>query len=210
VIPDRPRLRGVFHQWSCFVAAAAGVALVLSVHGTRARVATAIFAASVVSMFGASALYHRVTWSPARRRWMRRLDHAMIYVLIAGTYTPFCLLALDGAWRVTVLSAAWIGATVAIAIKLLWVDAPKWLSVVFAITLGWMGVVALPQFVRPIGLAGALLLVAGGLFYTVGAFVYATRKPDPRPLVFGYHEIFHVLVVAAVACQYAAVAVLVL
>ena len=206
---EKPRFRGVVHQYAFFVALAVGVLLVFETSGTRARLAAAIFAASVASMFGASALYHRVTWSARWRPWLRRLDHAMIYLLIAGTYTPFALLVLSGAWRTTVLAGVWTGAALAMSLRFAWVDAPKWLSVFFAIALGWVGVAALPQLMK-VGAGGGLLIVAGGLLYTVGAAVYAIQRPDPAPATFGYHEIFHVLVAGAVVCQYCAIAFFVL
>ena len=206
---EKPRFRGVVHQYAFFVAVAVGVLLVFETSGTRARLAAAIFAASVASMFGASALYHRVTWSARWRPWLRRLDHAMIYLLIAGTYTPFALLVLSGAWRTTVLAGVWTGAALAMSLRFAWVDAPKWLSVFFAIALGWVGVAALPQLMK-VGAGGGLLIVAGGLLYTVGAAVYAIQRPDPAPATFGYHEVFHVLVAAAVVCQYCAIAFFVL
>jgi hemolysin III len=170
----------------------------------------AIFAGALATMFGISALYHRVTWKPTARRWMRRLDHAAIYLLIAGTYTPFALLALSGAWRWTILPVVWGGALAAIALKLVWIDGPKWLSVAIGIALGWAGIVALPELWVHAGPEGVALLLVGGILYTLGALVYAARRPDPVPAVFGYHELFHALVIAAAACQYAAVALFVL
>ena len=161
-------------------------------------------------MFGASALYHRITWSPSRRIWLRRLDHAGIYGLIAGTYTPFGLLVLDGAWRVVVLSVVWSGALLALALKLLWPSGPKWISAAVGVGLGWVGAAAFPELVHAAGLAPPLLALAGGICYTLGAAVYLLRRPNPQPSVFGYHEVFHALVVAAVALQYAAVALVVL
>jgi len=202
----KPRLRGLSHQYAFFLSLVAGAALVASASGEREIVSSAIFAGTLATMFGTSAVYHRVTWRPAMRRWMRRLDHAAIYLLIAGTYTPFGLLALSGAWQVAVLAVVWSGCTIAIVIKLLWVDAPRWLAVAFALALGWIGIVALPNLLAATG-AGAFALVAiGGLFYTAGALVYARQWPDPVPAVFGYHELFHALVIAAAACQFAAVA----
>lgn len=161
-------------------------------------------------MFGVSAVYHRVTWRPRPRAWMARLDHATIYLLIAGTYTPYALLALSGAWRVPVLVVVWGGAAAAIVLKFAWVTAPKALAAALAVALGWAGVVALPQLVDELGAAGTTLLLMGGALYTAGAVVYAVRRPDPRPAVFGYHELFHALVVVAAACQYAAIASFVL
>lgn len=205
----KPRLRGVLHQYAFFVAVAVGVLLVAEASGARARFAAGVFAFSVATMFGASALYHRPTWSPRWRPWLRRLDHAMIYLLIAGTYTPFALLVFTGAWRTTVLLVVWTGAAIAMLVRLAWVDAPKWISVVLAMGLGWVGVAALPQLMK-VGAGGAVLLIAGGLLYTVGAIVYAIQRPDPAPATFGYHEVFHVLVAGAVVCQYCAVAFFVL
>jgi hemolysin III len=208
-VSGKPRLRGVLHQWAFFFAAPLGLLLALAADGRRAVAAAAVFAASVVAMFGVSALYHRVTWSPGRRLLIRRLDHATIYVLIAGTYTPFGLLVLTGAWRIGVLSVVWSGAAVAVFLKLAWLEAPKWLSAVIAVALGWVGVVALPELLDKAGAAATLLALAGGVFYTLGAVVYARESPDPHPGVFGYHEVFHALVIAAVALQYAAVALVV-
>ena len=174
------------------------------------RAAAAVFAGCVALTFGVSALYHRITWTPPARRVMRRLDHAGIYLLIAGTYTPFGLLVLSGAWRTTVLAIVWGGAALAIVQHLVWVDAPKWLAAVVAIALGWVGVAAFPQLVAHSGSVGAALLAIGGVLYTLGAVVYARKRPDPRPLVFGYHEVFHALTILAVGSQYAAIAFYVL
>jgi hemolysin III len=206
VARTRPRLRGVLHQVAFFVALVVGALLVISADGARASTAAAIFAASVAGMLGASALYHRVTWSVRMRPWMRRLDHAGIYLLIAGTYTPVGLLTLRGTMRDVVLAVVWSGAAAAILLKFAWVDAPKWLSAVLGIALGWVGVAAMPQVARYAGPAAVTLLAVGGVAYTAGAIVYARRKPDPVPAVFGYHELFHALTLVAVACQYVAIA----
>jgi hemolysin III len=160
----------------------------------------------VAVMLGASALYHRVTWSPRVRPWMRRVDHAGIYVLIAGTYTPVGLLSLHGAMQTLVLAIVWSGAAVATLTKFCWVAAPKWLSAVVGIALGWVGVAALPQLAEANGVAPVVLLGVGGLAYTAGGIVYALRRPDPVPTVFGYHELFHALTLVALACQYVAIA----
>jgi hemolysin III len=157
-------------------------------------------------MLGTSTLYHRVTWSPRARLWMRRADHAGIYLLIAGTYTPVGLISLSGSWRIVVLAIVWGGAAAATLSKFCWVGAPKWLSAVIGIALGWVGVAALPQLVRHDGIAPVVLLAAGGLAYSAGAAVYALRRPDPLPAIFGYHELFHALTIIALACQYAAIA----
>jgi hemolysin III len=202
----KPRLRGVLHEVAFFVALVVGVLLVIYADGTRASVAAAVFAGSVVAMLGASALYHRVTWSVRARPWMRRLDHAGIYLLIAGTYTPVGLLTLRGTLREVVLAVVWVGAAAAILMKFVWVGGPKWLSAVTGIVLGWAGVAAMPQVARRAGVAAVVLLGIGGLAYTVGAVVYARRRPDPVPAVFGYHELFHALTLVAVTCQYVAIA----
>jgi hemolysin III len=206
----RPRLRGVSHQYAFFASLLLGAALVIGASGAAERTSAVVFATALATMFGVSALYHRITWRPRARLWMRRLDHAAIYLLIAGTYTPFALLALTDVWRWTILPVVWGGALVGIVLRLAWVDAPKWLAVTTGIALGWIGVVALPQLWAYAGLTGVGLLLAGGVLYTGGAIVYARRRPDPVPAVFGYHELFHALVIAAAACQYAAVALVLL
>jgi hemolysin III len=205
----KPRLRGVWHQYAFVVSLVVGALLVTAAPGALERASSAVFAGAVAAMFGISALYHRRHWEPTARRWLRRLDHTAIYLLIAGTYTPFALLALDGAWRWSVAGVVWSGAAVAIVLKFVWVDAPKWVAAVIASALGWVGVVALPQLYDATGAAGLAFLAAGGLFYTAGALIYALRRPDPVPEVFGYHEVFHALVIAAAACQYVAVAIVV-
>jgi hemolysin III len=166
----------------------------------------AVFAASATVMLGISALYHRVTWSPAVRLWMRRADHAGIFLLIAGTYTPVGLISLTGAWRTSILGVVWIGAAIATLSKLCWVGAPKWLAAVIGIGLGWAGVAAMPQLAAHDGITPVVLLAAGGIAYTLGGIVYAVKRPNPLPLVFGYHEVFHALTVVALGCQYVAVA----
>jgi hemolysin III len=202
----KPLLRGVLHQIAFCAAVIVGTLLVAGAEGARRQLAAAVFAGSVALCFGASALYHRVTWTPRVRRWMRRVDHAGVYLLIAGTYTPVGLLVLDGNWRVVVLAIVYAGAGIAIALKFAWVDAPKWLAVVLGIALGWVAVVALPQLATRLGASGLTLLAAGGLAYTAGALVYARRRPDPLPNTFGYHELFHALTIVAVTCQYVAIA----
>lgn len=202
----KPRLRGVLHTYAFYVSLVTGVALVFVAGGVRARVAAVAYAISVSALFGASALYHRVTWSPRSRRWMRRLDHSMIYLLIAGTYTPFGLLVLDGTLGTAVLWVVWIGALAGIVMKLAWIDAPKWVSAVVYLALAWVGVVTLPSMWDSLGAVATVLVLVGGLLYTAGALVYALRRPDPLPNVFGYHEIFHALVIAAAGVQYAVVA----
>ena len=202
----KPRLRGVSHQYAFFVAMTAGAALVVLAHGAQARVAVAVYALSLCAMFGASALYHRIDWPPRPRAWLRRLDHSMIYVLVAGTYTPFALLVLAPALGWTILGVVWAGAVAGVVLSLVWIDAPRWLSAVLYVALGWVAIVVLPQLWDRAGVMAVALLATGGVLYTLGAVVYARRRPDPAPRVFGYHEVFHVLVIAAAAAQFAAVA----
>jgi hemolysin III len=209
-LAPKPRLRGLSHAVAFVVALPLGLALVLEADTGRGRLSAIVFAATVAAMFGASALYNVPNWREAPRRWLRRVDHAGIYALIAGTYTAFGLLVLSGYWRWVVLSIVWAGALAAIVFKFAWVDAPKWISAVIGVVLGWVGVIVSPQLLHAIGVGALLLMLAGGLLYTLGALVYALRRPDPRPAVFGFHEVFHVLVIAAVACQYSAVAFFVL
>jgi len=195
----------VLHQYAFFLSLGSGALLLLLAATTRASVAVAVYAASVSGLFGVSALYHRVTWTALARRRMRRLDHAMIFLLIAGTYTPVGLLILQGTLATTVLLVVWSGAVAGIVLELAWTRAPRWLGVVVYVALGWVAVVAMPQLFAQLGLAGGLLIVAGGLVYTAGALVYALRRPDPVPSVFGYHEVFHLLVIIAAAAHFLAI-----
>jgi hemolysin III len=206
----KPRLRGVSHQYAFFVSLACGVGLILAASEGRARVAATIYAAAVSALLGTSALYHRVTWRPGPRRWMRRLDHSMIFVLIAGTYTPVALLALSGTLSRVVLIVVWAGAAAGVVFKLLWIDAPKWLFAVTYIALGWVSAAIFGELPGAIGWLGVAGLAVGGLLYTAGAVIYATGKPNPVPGVFGYHEVFHALVIAAASLHYAVIAFAVL
>ncbi len=206
-LSQKPRLRGVSHQWAFFVSLGAGAALILAASGTRAVIAMSIYAFSLSAMLGTSALYHRVTWTPDVRQWMRRLDHTMIFVFIAGTYTPFALLVMHGTLANLVLIVVWATALAGMILNLVWIRAPYWFTAVVYLSTGWVAIVTLPQLWNEIGPVGVGMIALGGALYSAGAVVYARRKPDPRPEVFGYHEIFHVLVIAAAAIQYAAVAI---
>jgi hemolysin III len=203
----KPRLRGVSHEWAFFLSLGLGAALIVAAEGARATVAVAIYAASLSALFGVSALYHRITWRrPEMRRWMRRLDHTMIFLLIAGTITPFALLVLEGGFAKALLIAVWAGALAGIVVELIWLDHPRWLAVTVYVAVGLIGAVAYPEIVSRAGLGAGLLIAAGGALYIAGAVIYALQRPDPSPSVFGYHEIFHVLVIAAAAAHFAAVA----
>jgi hemolysin III len=207
----KPRLRGVSHQWAFFVSLITGTVLVIVAPSGKATWAALIYSVAVAGLFGVSALYHRINWrSPAARARMRRLDHTMIFVLIAGTYTPFALLALHGTLATIILIVVWGGALLGAGLKLVWLDAPKWVIAVVYIALGWVAVAAMPQMVDHVGLIATLLVGLGGVLYTLGAVAYARQSPNPVPGVFGYHEVFHVLVIAAAAIHYAVVAAYVL
>jgi hemolysin III len=210
VLPVKPRLRGVFHQYAFFVSLACGVGLILAASGGRARLAACIYAAAVSGLLGTSALYHRVTWRPGPRRWMRRLDHSMIFVLIAGTYTPVALLALKGELATTVLIVLWAGALGGVIFKLAWIDAPKWLFALVYVALGLVTAAIFGELPAKIGWLGAAGIATGGLLYLIGAVIYASGKPNPWPKVFGYHEVFHSLVLAAAGLHYAVIAFAVL
>ena len=207
----KPKLRGVSHQWAFVVSIFTGAVLILLAPNGEAMMAAAIYALSVMALFGTSALYHRINWrSLSARRWMRRLDHSMIFVLIAGTYTPFALLALDGTLATAILIVVWSGALAGVVLQLCWVDAPRLLSAIVYIAMGWVALVAYPEMVDKVGITGTALVTAGGILYSVGAIIYATKRPNPVPKVFGYHEVFHALVIAAAALHYSVVALIVL
>jgi len=197
----------VSHQWAFYVSLALGSALVLAAPAGQPRLAAAVYALSVAALFGTSALYHRITWaSLTARRWMRRVDHSMIFFLIAGTYTPFALLVLDGDLATVILVVVWAGALAGVVMKLVWIDAPKSLVAILYLALGWVAIAAFPTMLDELGITGTALVAVGGLIYTVGALVYAFQRPNPAPAVFGYHEVFHALVILAAALQYAVIA----
>ena len=168
-------------------------------------VAFGVFGVSLISLYAASALYHLLPLSPAGVARLRRLDHMTIFVLIAGTYTPFCLLALDGAWRWGLLALIWALALCGVLLKLLWMDAPRWLSVVLYLGMGWVAVIAAPALFRAVPAEGMAWVLAGGLTYSAGALVYGLKRPNPLPGVFGFHEVWHLFVVAGSACHFWAV-----
>jgi hemolysin III len=198
----KPKLRGVSHELAFFAALGAG-AVLIALAPARAAAAAAIYALSLATMLGVSALYHRPTWQPGPRRWMRRLDHAAIFVLVAGTYTPFTLLLPQHGG--TMLALAWGGAALGIAQSLFWVTAPRPLVAALYLAFGWAVVVFWPALHAALGLAGLAALIFGGVLYSIGAIIYAARRPNPAPAIFGYHEIFHALVVAAAVCHFGVV-----
>jgi len=204
-VPLKPRLRGVFHQWAFVASIPAGIVLLAFARGGREIVAVWVYALALAAMFGASAVYHRFPWRSAiARARARRIDHSTIFLFIAGTYTPFALLALEGWTQWVVLVTVWLGALLGIALTLAWIDAPKWLNALAYLAVGWVGVIAIPQLFT-VGVAGAVLLCVGAGLYTLGALIYACQWPNPFPRTLGFHEVFHLLVVAAVAVQCVAV-----
>ena len=207
--PPKPRLRGRLHQAAFLVAVPAGFVLVASASSQRARVAAAIYALSLAGLYGTSTAYHRLPWSPRAHRWMKRLDHSMIFVLIAGTYTPVSLLVLHGRWAVVILSTVWAGAGVGIILKIVRIDGLRAVAAALYIALGWLIVVAAPEVIRGVSGVSIGLLLAGGALYTTGSIVLATHRPNPSPRVFGYHEVFHSLVVAGSVCHFLFVSVVV-
>lgn len=207
--PPRPKLRGHLHTWTAVVAIPASVLLILDAHRAAARVSASIYAASVLALFGTSASYHRLAKSVRARRIMRRLDHSMIFVLIAGTYTPVCLLALPKAWGIPVLAVVWTGAVVGVVLKVTAFDRLKALNYALYPVLGWAAVVALPVLFHRLTPWQLGFLVAGGVVYTLGLPVLLRKRPDPWPTVFGYHEVWHVFTVVAGICHFALVGLLV-
>jgi hemolysin III len=209
--PLVPRLRGVFHQYAFFGAVVAGVALVVLADGYVERFAVWVYVAALAAMFGASALYHRFPWrTTSARLRARRLDHAMIFVFIAGTYTAFALVAFGGTARLVGLVTVWAGAILGILLNLVWIDAPRWLSAIAYLGVGWVGLILIPQLFSAVGVAAAVLVIVGGVLYTVGALAYATTWPNPFPSTLGFHEVFHLLVVVAAATQFVALSLVVL
>jgi len=206
----KPRWRGRIHLAAFLVSLPAGLTLVLLSQGVSAHVGAAIFAMSLAALFGISATYHTGNWAPHVRARLRQMDHAMIFVLIAGSYTPITLLALQPAWGISLLAVVWTVAVVGVTIALARFGALHRLGGYLYIGMGWIVVIALPAVVQSLAPSELLLLFAGGLLYTAGAIIYASERPNPWPKVFGYHEIFHALVIAAAALHYAVIAFAVL
>jgi hemolysin III len=201
-----PRLRGVLHAYAFWGAAVAAVTLVALAPTERARVAAAIYGVALCALFAASGLYHRWRWHPRWKPLLRRLDHSTIYLFIAATTTPIALLVLEGTIQVVVLASVWAGAGLGIAFALAWIDAPRLLTAGTYLAVGWAGVVAVPQLLREVGVAPFVLFLIGGILYSAGATIYAARRPDPWPRTFGFHELFHLLVVAAAIVHFIAMA----
>ena len=205
----RPRLRGVSHQVACIVAIVAGVALIAMTPTPRARLVATIYAVLLAGMFGVSALLHRRDWSPRAFGWMRRADHAMIFACIAGTYTPFCVLAIPAPAGGRLLALAWIAAGLGILRAGLWPHAPRAVTAVLFLAVGWVAVAYFPEVHASLDPLAFSMLMIGGALFTTGAVIYLVRRPDPWPTVFGYHEVFHVLIILGCACHFVTVAVVI-
>ncbi len=204
----KPRLRGWLHTYAALVSLASGASLVsvsATLRGPTAGFATALYSLTVTMLFGTSALYHRYSWQPRAHQLMKRLDHSMIFIFIAGTYTPVAVLALPHRAAVIVLVVVWAGALAGVTLKTLRPDAPRWLSVACYVGLGWVALFVLPELLQHGGRGALVLIAAGGLIYTVGGIVYGLRRPDPAPAVFGFHEVFHSCTLVAAACHYVAI-----
>ncbi|HEV8152449.1 MAG TPA: hemolysin III family protein [Solirubrobacteraceae bacterium] len=202
----RPLLRGLLHAYAFWVALVAGATLVALAPDATARVAALVYGAGLCALFAASGLYHRWRWNPRWRPLLRRIDHSTIFVFIAASYVPIALLVLSGGLRVAVLVAVAAGAIGGVALTVGWPAAPAWLDAAAYLALGWVAVVAAPDLVERLPGPPLALLVAGGLLYSAGAVVYATRRPDPWPRTFGFHEVFHTLVILAAAAHFTAIA----
>jgi hemolysin III len=203
----KPRLRGWLHAATAPLAAVAGIVLVALSPTPTTRIGSAVFAASALALFTASAVMHRGRWSPRVGLWLRRADHSSIFLLIAGSYTPFTLLLLDGHDRTTLLAIAWGGAGLGILFRLFWTGAPRWLYTPIYIALGWAAVFYFPAFFRGASVAVLVLMIVGGALYTVGGLVYGFRRPDPSPRWFGFHEVFHTLTILAFVTHYVGVSI---
>jgi hemolysin III len=210
----KPRMRGWLHFWSFVVSIVSGAVLVATAGalvGAGAALATAVYSVTILGLFGVSALYHRHTWrTPHARAIMKRLDHSMIFLFIAGTYTPVAVLAMDPATARWVLTVVWGGALAGVVLKTVWPRAPSWLAVPIYMALGWVAVFVFPELLQNGGVAAFALLLAGGALYTAGAVFYATKWPNPWPRTFGYHEFFHAATVLAALCHLAAIWLLLL
>lgn len=200
----KPKLRGWLHAGTSPLALAAGIVLIALAPTGPATAAAAAYAVTAFVLFATSAAYHRGQWSPRIESVFKRVDHANIFLIIAGSYTPFAVLALRGDTRIAVLSAVWAGAIVGALFRVLWVSAPRWLYVPLYIGLGWAAAFFVPQLIHGAGVAAFTLVVVGGFLYTLGGLVYGFKRPDPWPRWFGFHEVFHALTIAAFVCQYIA------
>lgn len=202
----KPLLRGHFHQAGFFFALGAWIVLISHVKTGKAAIAIVTYGIGLLTLFGVSALYHRIQWRSDLRMWMRRLDHSAIFLLIAGTFTPVCLLGMNSAPGSELLTIIWIAAVAGILQSLFWISAPKWLASILYVAMGWLAAPYLTELNQSLGAANVTLIVVGGAIYTLGAVIYALKKPNPFPKTFGYHEIFHLLVIVGAICHFIVVA----
>jgi hemolysin III len=202
----RPLLRGVSHAYAFWAALTAAVVLAVLVPPGTPRVASVVYGIGLCGLFAASGTYHRWRWNPRWRPLLRRIDHSTIFVFIAATYTPVALLVMHGTLRWAILVAVWAGALFGVVLSVAWITAPRVRSAACYLALGWVAVAAMPQLTHRLGVAPLVLLAAGGVLYSLGAVVYATKRPNPWPRTFGFHEVFHALVIAAAAVQFVAMA----
>ncbi|NNN16142.1 MAG: hemolysin III family protein [Acidimicrobiaceae bacterium] len=201
----KPKFRGRLHQVGFFVSIPMGFAIVIAAPTAKAKIAVAIYSVCISLMLGTSALFHVHNWTPEARRVMRRMDHAMIFAAVAGTYTPIAVLALHGTTQTLILWLVWVGGVLGAIQQLVWIDAPKWATAVVYLAIGWVAVAAVHEIYTSSGPWALGLIILGGILYSMGAVVYALRKPNPKPQIFGYHEVFHALVLAALISHYIAI-----
>jgi len=201
-----PRLRGLLHAHAAWVAAVAAIVLIALAPTAAARVAALVYGIGLIALFTVSALYHRWPGDPRWKPWLRRMDHSTIFVFIAASYTPVGLLVLDGTVQIVVLVSVWAGALAGIVMSVAWISAPRWLQALTYLLVGWVAVLALPQLADRAGVAALVLLAVGGGLYSLGALVYALRRPDFWPRTYGFHEVFHTLVIAAAVVHFVAMA----
>lgn len=204
----KPRLRGWLHAYAAGISIVTGIVLIAVTAATKSRTAgisVSIYAATVTMLFGTSALYHRLNWSDRARKIMKQLDHSMIFIFIAGSYTPMAALLLPHDKAVTILLVVWIGALFGVVLQTVWPQAPRWLSAPCYLALGWVAIFILPDLLHTAGVAALVLIATGGVLYSIGAIVYATKKPDPWPGTFGFHEVFHLCTILAAVCHYIAI-----
>lgn len=201
-----PRLRGLLHAWAFWFALVAAVVLIAVAPDARARIGAVVYGVGLCALFGASATYHRWRWNPRWKPILRRVDHSTIFIFIAASYTPIALLVLDDPLRVIVLASVWLGALCGVAMSIAWIDAPRVLVALCYVAVGWVAIVAMPQLFSARGVAMPVLLLVGGLLYSLGAAAYATKRPNPWPRTFGFHEVFHTLVILAALVHFVAIA----
>ncbi len=206
---QKPRLRGWLHAVMFPISVIAGIVLVMQAETPEAQISAAIFATTAVLLFGTSALFHRGSWSPRVKGLLRRMDHSNIYLIIAGTYTPFAILSLPPGKGQTLLLIVWVGALAGVIFRVFWIGAPRWLYTSVYVGIGWVAIFFLPALVAGAGVTAVVLIAVGGVLYSAGAVIYGLKRPDPWPQWFGFHEVFHSLTIAAFTVHYVAVSIVV-